>query len=88
MVIFCVFSLLLVARHENPLEIFPYGDPPPLPTGKLGKLTPPPPWKIQSLPWGVWIFSGTTQYVVLRCPRIFKTFLQCYFNTVALNIRK
>ena len=32
-------------RHENPLEIFPYGDPPPptLPTGKLGKLTPSPP---------------------------------------------
>ena len=40
-------------RHENHLEIFPYGEPPPpLPTGKLGKLTPPPPWKIRSLPWG------------------------------------
>ena len=32
-------------RHENHLEIFPYGEPP-LPTGKLGKLTPPlPPGK-------------------------------------------
>ena len=53
----------LATLHENPLEIFPYGDPP-LPAGKLDKLTPPPPWKIRSLPWGggegVWIFSGTT----------------------------
>ena len=46
--------------HENPLEIFPYGDPPP--HWKIRQIDPPPPWKIRSLPWGggVWIFSGTT----------------------------
>ena len=47
--------------HENPLEIFPYGDPPPpLPTGKLGKLTHLPPGKSDPFRGGVWIFSGTT----------------------------
>ena len=39
-------------RHENHLEIFPYGEPPPLPTGKLGKLTPPPPGKFDPFPGG------------------------------------
>ena len=37
------FLCYSLTRHENPLEIFPYGDPPPLPTEKLGKLTPPSP---------------------------------------------
>ena len=39
------FLCYSLTRHEYPLEMFPYGDPPPLPTGKLGKLTPPPPGK-------------------------------------------
>ena len=47
-----LFLCYSLTRHENPLKIFPYGDPP-LPTGKLGKLTPPPAWKIRSLPWGL-----------------------------------
>ena len=45
MVNFCVFLCYPLARHEKPLEIFPYGDPLPLPTGKLGKLPPLPPGK-------------------------------------------
>ena len=61
MVNFCVFSLLPSnMRHENHLEIFPYGEPP-LPTGKLGKLTPPSPLENLIPSVGVvWIFSGTT----------------------------
>ena len=38
------FLCYSLTRHKNPLEIFPCGDPP-VPTGKLGKLTPPPPGK-------------------------------------------
>ena len=38
--------------------------PPPAPSGFSWAFDPPPPpWKFQSLPWGVWIFSGTTQYI-------------------------
>ena len=36
---FVFFLCYSLTRHKNPLEIFPYGDPP-VPTGKLGKLTP------------------------------------------------
>ena len=47
--------------HENPLEIFPYGDPPPpLPTGKLGKLTPLPPGKSDPFGGGMDIFCNHT----------------------------
>ena len=64
MVNFCVFSLLLpYASREPSGNIFLWW--PPLPTGKLGKLTPHPPWKIRSLPWGRGggrIFSGSTHF--------------------------
>ena len=45
-------------RHENPLEIFPYGDPPPphTPHWKIRQIDPLPPGK-----WEYGYFSGTTQ---------------------------
>ena len=39
-------------RHENPLEIFPYGAPPSCWKMRQIDPPPPPPWKIQSLLWG------------------------------------
>ena len=48
MVNFCVFSLLLSYAPQEP-------------SGNISLWSPPSPWKIRSLPWGVWIFSGTTQ---------------------------
>ena len=58
---FVFFLCYSLTRHENPLEIFPYGDPP-VPTGKLGKLTPLSRGKSDPFRGGgVWIFSGTTQ---------------------------
>ena len=60
MVNFCVFSLLLSYAPQEPSGNISLWSPP-LPSGKLGKLTPLPPGKIRSFPWGgVWIFSGTT----------------------------
>ena len=38
---FVFFLCYSLTHHENPREIFPYGAPL-LPTGILGKLTPPP----------------------------------------------
>ena len=69
MVNFCVFLCYPLARQENPLEIFPYGDPLPLPTGKLGKLPPLPAGKSDPFRGGggggLWIFSGTTQSLII-----------------------
>ena len=59
------FLCYSLTRHENPLEIFPYGDPPSLPTGKLGKLTPIRPGKSDPFRGGGGggrIFSGTTHF--------------------------
>ena len=52
-------------HHKNPLWCSP------LPAGKLGKLTPPPPaphWKIWSVRWGWYgYFSGTIQlYIIMQ----------------------
>ena len=58
--VLCFFFVILL--HKNPREIFPYGAPL-LPTGILGKLTPPPSPLENLIPsvGVVWIFSGTKQ---------------------------
>ena len=76
MVNFCVFSLLLSHASREPSGNISLWWPPPLPTGKLGKLTPPSPWKIRSLPWGggdMDIFSNHTLHVLT--PFFFNIFL-------------
>ena len=37
------FLCYSLTRHENPLEIFPYGDPPPPPHWKIRQIDPPSP---------------------------------------------
>ena len=49
--IFSVFSLLLSYASQQPSGNTSLWCTP-LPTGKFGKLIPPPPWKFRSLPWG------------------------------------
>ena len=59
------FLCYSLTRHENPLEILSYGDPPPPSHWKIRQIDPHPPWKIRSLPWGRGggrIFSGTTHF--------------------------
>ena len=52
-------------RHENPLEIFPYGAPPSC--WKMRQIDPPPSPLENPIPsvGVVWIFSGTTHLFVL-----------------------
>ena len=78
--------------HENPLEIFPYGDP--LPTGKLGKLTHlPPPLEnpIPSVGGGYGYFlepqirtSAVSSSYLTRCRLTGKFYLP--YNLSSLNV--
>ena len=74
-------------RHENPLEIFPYGEPP-LPAGKLGKLTPPPSPLENLIPSVglVWIFSGTTHCICKFSFTLWVKFNFLYSNSEYLQV--
>ena len=76
--------------HENPLEIFPYGDPPP--HWKIRQIDPPPPWKIRSLPWGGYGYflepqirtSAVSSSYLTRCRLTGKFYLP--HNLSSLNV--
>ena len=53
-------------RHENPLDIFPYGDPPTLPTGKFRQIDPPPPLENPILSMGGYGYFLEPQIAVSR----------------------